>query len=306
MIRLSILIMKTNFTFEHTHQGEQMLLRDVIQQLGVSKRALTDIKFQGGTLRVNDVEVTVRHSVQPGDVVTIIFPQEKMSDGLIPVYRDLAIVYEDDHVIVVNKPEGLPSIPSRDHPLDSVANRIAGYYSQMNYQATVHMVTRLDRDTSGIILVAKHRHAHHQLSEQMKRDEIIKKYLALVPGKLEPPQGTIEAPIARKSDSIIERQVSASGKYAKTTYQTVEYKKDLDTSLVELRLWTGRTHQIRVHMTYLGHPLLGDSLYGGNVSRISRQALHASAIAFYHPWSKERMEFEVPLPSDMQSVIESR
>lgn len=296
--------MKSNFTYRLVHKGENSLLRDVVRQAGISKRALTDIKFQGGCLLVNGYEKTVRTEISEGDEVTIVFPPEKMSEGLIAVDRPLEIIYEDEHIVVVVKPAGLPSIPSKDHPHDSLANRIAGYYKEMNYQATVHMVTRLDRDTSGLVLVAKHRHAHHQLSLQLQQHEIDKHYFAVVEGNVEKDHDSIIAPIGRKGDSIIERHVTPDGKFAKTEYRVkTRLEGDRQGTLVDIKLWTGRTHQIRVHMAHIGHPLMGDDLYGGSMKLIDRQALHAYLLRFEHPLTREMCAFTSPFPPDIDHIV---
>ncbi|MFC4353642.1 RluA family pseudouridine synthase [Chryseomicrobium palamuruense] len=304
MIHSSIRIMKNNFEFRLVHRGPDQLLREVVRQAGISKRALTDIKFQGGTLLVNGQEHTVRKRITDGDVVTIVFPPEKMSDGLITVNKPLVIVYEDDHLLIVDKPPGLPSIPSKDHPHDSLANRIAGYYIKKEYLATVHMVTRLDRDTSGLVLVAKHRHAHHQLSLQLQNHRIDKRYYAVVEGHVKKETDVLIAPIARKGDSIIERHVSPDGKFAKTEYRVkMRLSGDFQATLVDIKLWTGRTHQIRVHMAYMGHPLLGDDLYGGSMKWLNRQALHAYSLMFQHPLTLETCLFTSPFPPDIENVV---
>lgn len=304
MIPLLIPTMKNRFTFRLVHQGNPQLLRDVVRQAGISKRALTDIKFQGGMLFVNGEEHTVRKMLTEGDEVTIVFPPEKMSEGLIAVHKELAIIWEDDHLLIVDKPAGLPSIPSKDHPHDSLASRIAGYYQRMAYDATVHMVTRLDRDTSGLVVVAKHRHAHHQLSLQLQRHDMDKRYYALVEGHVNKESDVVIAPIARKGESIIERHVSAEGKFAKTEYQVADrLSANLQATLLDIKLWTGRTHQIRVHMAHLGHPLIGDDLYGGSNKWLNRQALHAYCITLQHPLTQETCVFTSHLPSDIANVV---
>ncbi|WP_342525998.1 RluA family pseudouridine synthase [Chryseomicrobium sp. FSL W7-1435] len=298
--------MKTRFSFKFIYEGQEALLREVIRGQGISKRALTDIKFTGGQLLVNGQEETVRKQVASGDSIEIIFPEEQRSEGLVPIHHELVNVYEDDHILVVNKPEGLASIPSKDHSHDSLANRIAGYYERMNYPTTVHMVTRLDRETSGLVLIAKHRHAHHLLSEQMQRNGIRKVYRAIVEGTLPTDNGEIVAPIGREDHSIIKRCISEDGKYAKTSYAVIN-SWALAESLyqyVELRLWTGRTHQIRVHMSHIGCPLAGDELYGGHKFHISRHALHAYSLSFVHPFYGDERVIEHPLPEDMQALVE--
>lgn len=280
---------------------EGMILREFLKSQHISKAALADIKFQGGKITVNAQEETVRYILQSGDRVTVQFPLEKCSDGLIAEDLPLDIVYEDDHVLVINKPAFMNTIPSREHPAGSVANRVAGYYLKQEISSTVHVVTRLDRDTSGIMLIAKHRHVHHLLSEQQKRGEVKRTYVAFVHGHVAP-EGKVEAPIGRKSSSIIEREVREDGQYACTLFKRL-LEFDEGYSYVQLRLLTGRTHQIRVHMAHIGYPLLGDDLYGGTLELISRQALHCRQIEFVHPFTGEQMMFEAELVEDMSRLL---
>ena len=205
--------------------------------------------------------------------------------------------------MVINKPFGVASIPSVNHS-NTIANFIKGYYVNQNYEnQQVHIVTRLDRDTSGLMLFAKHGYAHARLDKQLQKKAIEKRYFALVKGNgyLEP-QGEIIAPIARDEDSIITRRVAKGGKYAHTSYQIVESYGDIH--LVDIRLHTGRTHQIRVHFSHIGFPLLGDDLYGGSLDHgIERQALHCHYLSFYHPFLEEQLELECPLPDDFNTLI---
>lgn len=280
---------------------EGMILREFLKSQHISKAALADIKFQGGKITVNAQEETVRYVLRNGDQVTVQFPLEKCSDGLIAEDLPLNIIYEDDHVLVINKPAFMNTIPSREHPAGSIANRVAGYYSKQGIPSTVHVVTRLDRDTSGIMLIAKHRHVHHLMSEQQKRGEVKRTYVAFVHGHIAP-EGKVEAPIGRKSSSIIEREVREDGQYACTLFKRLR-EFDEGYSYVQLRLLTGRTHQIRVHMAHIGHPLLGDDLYGGTLERINRQALHCRQIKFVHPFTGEQMMFEAELVEDMSRLL---
>lgn len=283
-------------------EKEGMVLREFLKGQQISKAALADIKFQGGKIKVNDQEVTVRYILQSGDKVLVQFPLEKCSDGLIAEDLPLNIVYEDDYVLVINKPAYMNTIPSREHPAGSLANRVAGYYVKQGIPSTVHVVTRLDRDTSGIMLIAKHRHVHHLMSEQQKRGEVKRTYVAFVHGHVAS-EGKVEAPIGRSSSSIIEREVRVDGQYACTLFKRLHAFKE-DYSYVQLRLLTGRTHQIRVHMAHIGHPLLGDDLYGGTLERISRQALHCRQIKFIHPFTGEQMVFEAELVDDMKGLLD--
>jgi 23S rRNA pseudouridine1911/1915/1917 synthase len=277
------------------------IIKEFLRKEEISRTALTDIKFKGGRIQVNDVEVNVRTKLLEGDVLTVIFPVEHPSVGLKGENMPLTILFEDEFLLVVNKPAGMNTIPSREHPATSLANGLVGYYQRSGLQATTHIVTRLDRDTSGIVLIAKHRHVHHLFSMMQKTGQIKRTYEAFATGLIMVDSGTIKASIGRKEGSIIEREVRDDGKFACTHYRVIE--RFAAFTHVELQLETGRTHQIRVHLSYLEHPLLGDDLYGGEKSLMARQALHCKKITFKHPFLGEEMTFTAPLPRDMFSQI---
>lgn len=282
------------------HNG--ILLREFLKLKELSKRALTDIKFQGGKITVNGEEKTVRTILKELDVVQIYFPIEKPSEDLIAEDIPFEIVYEDDAVLVINKPFGIASIPSREHPSGTLANGLLFYYQSIGLQSTIHIVTRLDKDTSGLMLVAKNRYIHYLFSRNELKD-VQRKYLAIVHGQMHDTKGVIRAKIARKSDSIIERIVSEEGQEAITHYQVLLANRDY--SVVELELETGRTHQIRVHMSSIGHSLIGDDLYGGNTNLLKRQALHSYKLSFIHPIDHTEKNFEIALPADLKCLLES-
>ncbi|USK60827.1 RluA family pseudouridine synthase [Peribacillus asahii] len=277
------------------------LLREFLMKQEISKAALTDIKFKGGRIEVNGIEVTVREKLKAGDQVVVTFPKEESSSGLRAESLPLDIIYEDEYLLVVKKPAGMNTIPSREHPYGSLANALAGYYKEQNIAATIHIATRLDRDTSGLVLIAKHRHIHHLLSKQQKQGDVKRRYQAVAEGTLALDQGRIEEPIGRKTTSIMEREVREDGQYACTLYRVLERLPNY--TFVELQLLTGRTHQIRVHMAYIGHPLAGDDLYGGTRDKISRQALHCYALMFTHPVTRRTMSFTEDLPEDMKTLV---
>ncbi len=268
----------------------------------ISKRALTDIKFAGGYISVNGKEQNVRYCLNEGEKLEIAFPPEPINSQLKQEQIELDILYEDRDILVINKPPYMSTIPSREHPSGSVANALAYYYEHHGrMKAAVHIVTRLDRNTSGLLLVAKHRHAHHLFGLQQGESNIHRAYEGIAAGSFEKQNAVIDAPIGRKQTSIIEREVRADGKRAVTFY---EVKKPLEGAvLVKLTLETGRTHQIRVHLSHIGHPLLGDELYGGPMENMKRQALHCSELAFSHPLTKKELIFNAPLPQDMQLLM---
>jgi len=278
-------------------------IKEFLKREEISRIALTDIKFKGGSILINNEEVNVRYRLINGDSLTVIFPAEIPSEGVKAEDISLTILYEDEFILVVNKPAMMNTIPSREHPNGSLANALVGYYKRAGIQATSHIVTRLDRDTSGIVLIAKHRHVHHLFSKMQQNGLVKRTYEAFAGGLLTADSGTIIEPIGRKQDSIIEREVRADGQYACTHYWVM--KRYSTFTHIELGLETGRTHQIRVHMSFLGHPLLGDDLYGGNPSLIRRQALHCKKIKFHHPVFKEEMSFSAPRPEDMNRILKA-
>lgn len=282
---------------------EAILLREAIATWGISKRALTSIKFDGGGIFVNNIERNVRYRLEQGDIVKIIFPAEEVSEGLVPQHGKLNIVYEDDALLVIDKQPYMSSIPSREHPEGSVANFVFGYFQEQGLASTVHIVTRLDRDTSGLMCIAKHRHIHHLMSEAQKRGDVHRQYEAIVHGEVK--SQSVILPIGRKETSIIEREVRADGQFAHTDVILLQHAKmcGAPISHIKLKLHTGRTHQIRVHMAHIGHPLVGDELYGGDKQIIDRQALHCVSLTFEHPLTKQQLTFSSELHKTLKKLL---
>ncbi|WP_025149145.1 RluA family pseudouridine synthase [Bacillus sp. H1a] len=291
------------FTLKWTIQSvaEGILVREFLKTKEISKAALTDIKFHGGAIEVNGEHASVRHKLQAGEELQVFFPVEERSEGMIAENIPLCIVYEDDAVLVMNKEAYMSTIPSREHPSGSVANALLYHYDKQHLASTVHIVTRLDRDTSGLMLIAKNRFVHHLLSKQHQQKGVKRTYEAIVHGMILEEVGTIDAPIGRKADSIIERTVCEDGQRAVTHFKVMESFPNK--TRVALELETGRTHQIRVHMAHIGHPLLGDDLYGGQRDVMKRQALHSTSLTFYHPILEKEMTFTSSIPDDMQHAL---
>lgn len=286
---------------------KRMMLRDFLAEQDISKTTLTAVKYGGGEILVNGEVQNVRYMAEPADRVTVIFPPEQCSEGLLAEDGNLTVIYEDEALLIVDKPAGQSTIPSRNHPSGTLANSICGKFERENIRSTAHMVTRLDTDTSGIICAAKNRHIHHLLSKQINAGLFDRKYTAIAEGVINERRVTIEQPIGRKDGSIIERTVRADGQYAKTdAVVRAVSQTGIGATVVDLTLHTGRTHQIRVHLQWLGHPLAGDDLYGAQEGEFLRQALHCSSISFFHPLTKERLAFTSPLPEDMQRYLERK
>lgn len=290
------------FTYQYTGQGQQV--KYFLKEQGVSKGLLAKIKFQGGKIFVNDHEQNVLFSLAQNDRVTIVILPEGEHETMLADPTPIEIVYEDAHLLIVNKPAGISSIPAQYHPTGTMANRVKAYYQAQHYEdQVIHVVTRLDRDTSGLMLFAKHGFAHAKLDSQLRKKQVVKKYQALVAGDLSAlsAHSEIDLPIARDLTSLLKRKVSEEGKEARTEYWLKQ--RNSDCALVDIQLHTGRTHQIRVHFSAIGCPLLGDEMYGGPMAfGIRRQALHCCQLQFQHPFTNEPLAFELPLPADMAAV----
>lgn len=239
---------------------------------------------------LNNEFVDTRNIAKIGDIITIDLNYSEDNSNIIPSKMNLDIVYEDDGLLVLNKPAGIPVHPSMLHYDNSLSNGVRFYFDSIGLNKKIRPVNRLDLDTSGLIIFAKNEYVQEHLIKQMANNTFHKEYMCLAEGIFEKPSGTIVAPIARKQSSIIERCVNINGKTAITDYKVIKSFKNF--SLVKCILKTGRTHQIRVHMAYIGHPLVGDTLYGnGRSNLINRQALHSYKISFLHPVTLEKTTF---------------
>ncbi|KZE38341.1 RNA pseudouridine synthase [Bhargavaea cecembensis] len=289
------------FRLSFTAEADGVGLRDFLAESGISRRTLTAVKYQGGEILVNGEEKTVKHELRAGDVVTVIFPPEKPAEGLFPEEGELSVLYEDEALLILDKPAGQPTIPSKGAPSGTLANSVAGKFRKEGTPATVHIVTRLDRETSGIVCIAKNRHIHHLMSEKMKEGGVLKRYEAIARGSFSVRHFFIDEPIGRKEGSIIERMVRADGQQAVTEIRVMDTPglPGEEISRLSVILHTGRTHQIRVHLAHIGHPLEGDTLYGGSAERIGRQALHCAGLSFNHPLTGAPIDINSPVPGDM-------
>ena len=290
------------YTIEETSQGQS--ISSYLKQLGYSSQNLVDLQKMPKSVLLNKEWVYMNQKLKTGDLLTIHITEAASSEKIVPVKLPLNIVYEDEDLMVVNKPADMPIHPSMNNYENSLGNALAYYFAQQNKPFVFRCINRLDRDTSGLTIIAKHMVSAGMLSAMVankKEGGIVREYLALVRGSVIPSHGTINAPIARKEGSILERIVDPSGEEAVTHYRTIVEKNGH--SLVSLILETGRTHQIRVHMKHLGFPLIGDHLYNPDMECINRQALHSYRLQFVHPITGQRMEFTAPLPKDMQRVI---
>ena len=275
-------------------------VKDVARSLlSLSSTRLKKAKRVPGGVRVNGQDVFVTHVVRAGDAVSILIEQEgAASPGVVPTPGEVDVVYEDEHLLVLNKPANMPVHPSAGHYDDSLANRCAARFG-----GVFRPVNRLDAGTSGLMVAARDAHVHALLCKALHTGDFERRYLAIAEGVFAGKQGVVDAPIARAEGSAIKRCVSPDGQRAVTHYRVLRNNGRF--SLVELTLETGRTHQIRVHMAYLGHPLAGDFLYGTEDKElIGRAALHAFSLRLTHPITGQILEFERGLPDDMRALTE--
>lgn len=291
-----------NYTTENLITS--MPVSHFLKQKGFSSQNLVQLKKNPDAVLANEVPCFMNHVLHPGDTLTLHIREARSSEKIPPVELPLDIVYEDEDLMVINKPAGMPIHPSMNNYYNSMANALAYYFDQQNRPFVFRCINRLDRDTSGLTIVAKHYVSAGMLSAMIANKAtsgITREYLAIVKGSVQPPEGTITAPLGRKEGSIIERTIDfEKGESAITHYKVLDEKNGH--SLVSLILETGRTHQIRIHMKHLGYPLIGDYLYNPDMERIQRQALHAWKLSFVHPITGEKMQFTAPLPEDMAKV----
>lgn len=252
-------------------------------------------------IKLNNKPCDTRNLAKIGDILTIDFGYEEDTTNIISTKMDLDIIYEDDWVLIVNKPAGIAIHPSILHYSNSLCNGIKYYFNTICLNKKIRPVNRLDLNTSGLVIFAKCEYIQEKLISQMKDFYFKKEYLAICTGIFEKKLGIIDLPIARKENSIIERCISESGQKSVTHYEIL--KEYNEYSLVKCTLETGRTHQIRVHMSAIGHSLIGDSLYGTISDFIDRQALHCFKLSFLHPITEKFMNFESELPLDFKNLI---
>ena len=297
--------MERTLTYTTDHFISPLPVSHFLKQKGFSSQNLVQLKKDPTAVQANGIPCFMNHILQPGDTLTLHIHEEHSSEKIPPVELPLDIIYEDEDLMVINKPAGMPIHPSMNNYYNSLANGLAYYFAQQNCPFVFRCINRLDRDTSGLTIVAKHYVSAGILSAMIANKAvsgITREYLAIAKGAVRPLEGTITAPLGRKEGSIIERTVDfENGESAVTHYRVLDEKNGH--SLVSLILETGRTHQIRIHMKYLGYPLIGDYLYNPDMEHIQRQALHAWKLSFYHPITGEKMQFTAPLPEDMAAVL---
>ena len=292
------MLMKLTYIVTDSDESIKQILKN---KFNMSDRFILKLK-SSNSIYINDVSVFINYKIQVNDILTIIENSKEDSSNIVPNSNiKLNILYEDDFLLIVDKPSNLPVHPSILHYEDSLSNAVKYHFDKIDLYKKIRPVNRLDKDTSGIVIFAKNEYIQECLVKQMKQNVFKKKYLAVLSGILEKDSGTISAPIARKNDSIIEREIREDGDLAISHFKVLERFNNM--TLVEYTLETGRTHQLRVHSKYIGHPIVGDSLYGLQSPLISRQALHAYEVSFVHPINKEKMLIHSNLPDDIKRLV---
>lgn len=294
--------MSSKLLFKVTDKEQDMKLRDYLKKVAKLSTRLTKGAALQGRIEVNNKRAKLNHVLKTDDIITFEVTKEE-SQNIEPEKMDLDIVYEDTDIIVINKPPKMVVHPTKSYPKGTLANGILYYFKEKGENCIVRLVSRLDMDTSGLIIVAKNQFSHMALARDMQSDIFEKSYLAVVHGKFEETKGTIDLPIYRPTDDSIKRTVDDRGQKSVTHYNVMEEFQS--GSLLKLTLETGRTHQIRVHLSHIGHPIYGDCLYGMEEDNvlINRQALHAYRLSFPHPRTGEVMTLEIGLPEDIKELI---
>lgn len=273
-----------------------------LRRKGFSRQNLVEIKRMPKSIMVNGIHYYMKQTLAEGDILKVYISETECSEKIPAVEAPLDIIYEDEDIMVINKSADMPIHPSMNNYYNSLANALAYYFEKQGKPFIFRCCNRLDRDTSGLTIVSKHLVSASILAEQVAQRAVHREYLAISRGSVTPSEGTIDAPLGRKNGSIIERTIDwEKGERAVTHYRVVEESNGH--SLLSLKLETGRTHQIRIHMKHIGYPLVGDYLYNPDMEYIGRQALHSHKMRFRHPITGEMMEFAAPLPEDMRRVL---
>ena len=299
-----------------TREEAGLRVDQYLKRRGYSRQILTELKKFAGSVSVDGEEYYMNRRLNAGGRMKVILTEEPKQQKIIPEKLPLAVVYEDEDILVVNKPAGMPTHPSMNHDRNTLAGAVVFYYREGDgargrkaREGEADFVfrcgNRLDRDTSGLTVIAKNMLAAAVLASMTASGRMHRQYLGIVRGSLVPEEGTIDAPLGRRPGSVIERMIDREGgERAVTHYRKLAEKNGH--SLVLMELETGRTHQIRIHMKSIGYPLIGDYLYNPDMEYIGRQALHSARLCFPHPVTGEEMRFTAALPEDMRRVLEVR
>lgn len=277
---------------------EELNVLEVLNGLHTSKRYLNQL-FYTGSVKLNGSLTKKSSKVTTGDIIEVIFPEEEVEYET--WNEDLDIVYESSQLLVISKPPFEAIHPTKSHPKYTTLNKVANYYRRNGIARKIRFINRIDMETSGLVIIAKNQFVDQQISKQNEEGTMIKKYLAVCSGVLEEDHGFIEKPVVDPDFASTIKTIGDGGREAMTEYWVRERYDDF--ILVEIRIHTGRSHQIRLHFSSIGHPLIGDILYGTVSENINRHALHAYYLAFGNPFTKELKEFKIPIATDFEGLI---
>ncbi len=300
-------VRKLEYKIEQEWAGRTV--KEFLQHIGCSSAVITGLKNNPKGILVGTKRVTVRKQLKAGEVLSLRIrnrPEDEAGDRIVPMDLPFGILYEDEDILVVDKPAGMPTHPVMNHHNDTLANAVVYHWQQIKRPQLYRPISRLDKDTTGALVIAKHALAAARLSEDLKKRTLKREYLALCVGKLQG-EGTVDMPIDRVPDSVIKRRIISKAEETDKTRAVTHYNvvcSGETVSLVRLSLETGKTHQIRVHMAHLGHPLLGDWLYGKECEEIARPALHSLSLSLTHPVTEQPMQFSAPIPEDMRNLLQ--
>lgn len=283
---------------------DKKIIRKFLTQKKFSSSQLHNLKNKGGMIFVNHKQRHFNFEMKTGDQILIVMSEEIPSDLIKPMPGKLDVIFEDEYMLVINKPPGIASLPAKARTSKTMANVVKSYLQDKHENGTIHLVTRLDRDTSGLMVFAKNSYAHSLLDQILHSDHFEKYYLAILYGQLSPLSGKVDLPIGIDKEAFYLRDIDfEKGKQSQTLYWTE--KVFPEASLVRLKLLTGRTHQIRVHMKAVGHPIIGDYMYTRkDEPMIDRQALHCAELNILHPVTKKLLKLSAPLPADMTELCQ--
>lgn len=273
-------------------------LEDFLYSNGISGRLFRRL-FKNNNIYVNGENTRKELLLKEGDTVSLVIEDEK--EDTLPQPIPLNIIYEDWDLIVLNKQPYIVVHPTKSHQINTISNGLSYYFKTNGIKRKIRFVNRLDMNTSGILIVAKSPFAHQQVALQFERNEVEKKYIAVVNGVVEKDEDIIDLPIGREEERSVKKTVTSEGKNAITKYRVIERYKNA--SLLDVQIFTGKSHQIRVHLNHIGHPIIGDTLYFEPSEKIQRQALHSYYLKFRLPRNKELKEFKAPIPDDIKNLI---
>ena len=292
--------MKRTFTYQITEEDAGKTVGTFLLEHEYTPPCIKFLKKAAGLITVNGVWEFVNKPLKENDILETVFLDEESSENVPSVEMPLDIVYEDEDILVLNKMANLPIHPTKGYEYTNLANGVVYYYEKQGIPFVFRSVNRIDKDTTGLVIIAKNMLSGSILGESMRNRGIHRTYLAVTEGKL-PEKGTIDLPIGRREGSAVERCIDENGAKAVTHYERLKYKNGH--SLAKVSLETGKTHQIRLHMRAIGHPLPADVLYNPNFQVIRRHALHSWKLEFEQPITKEKMYFEQELPEDMKKIL---